>query len=112
MVRFGVVPQTFAVLQFFALCRFPDVWILVFGLQKSNLHYTRRITSTDVTSGRPHLRGSVPEQHSSLEVSQRGRSVGDTVCDFTYLGLEPQTDSNDLKVKGKGTGQWVQAHIV
>ena len=47
--------------------------------QKSNLHYTRRITPKRVTSCGAHLRGSAPGQHSSEESSQRWRVVGDTV---------------------------------
>ena len=47
--------------------------------QKSNLHYTRRITPKRVTSCGAHLRGLAPGQHSSEETSQRWRVVGDTV---------------------------------
>ena len=36
---------------------------------KSNLHYTRGITSKRVTSGGAHLRGLVPGQHCSEETS-------------------------------------------
>ena len=47
--------------------------------QKSNLHYTRRITPKRVTSCGAHLRGLAPGLHSSEEASQRWRVVGDTV---------------------------------
>ena len=47
--------------------------------QKSNLHYTRRITPKRVTSCGAHLRGLAPGQHSSEETSQRWQVVGDTV---------------------------------
>ena len=65
--------------------------------QKSNLHYTRRITSNRVTSGGVHLRGLAPGQHSSEETSQRWRVVGDTVScvDLTGPGIEPQTYRTD-----------------
>ena len=48
-----------------------------FSNQKSNLHYTRRITPKRVTSCGAHLRGLAPGQHSSEETSQRWRVVGD-----------------------------------
>ena len=46
---------------------------------KSNLHYTRSITSKRVTSGGSHLRGLTPGLHSSKETSQRWQAVGDNV---------------------------------
>ena len=48
-------------------------------LEKSNLHYTRRITPKRVTSCGAHLRGLAPGLHSSEETPQRWRVVGDTV---------------------------------
>ena len=49
------------------------------GLPKSNLHYTRGITPKRVTSGGAHFRCLAPGQHSSEEISQRWRAVGDPV---------------------------------
>ena len=46
---------------------------------KSNLHYTRRITPKQLTSGGAHLRGAAIEPHSSEQTSQRWQAVGDTV---------------------------------
>ena len=46
---------------------------------KSNLHYTRGITPKRVTSGGAHIRCLAPGQHSSEEILQRWRAVGDTV---------------------------------
>ena len=67
--------------------------------QKSNLHYTRGITPKRVTSGRAHLRGVAPEQHSSEETSQRRRAVVDTVSDLAGPGIEPQTYGTDSNVR-------------
>ena len=47
--------------------------------KKSNIHYTRGITPKRVTSGGLDLRGLTREQHSSEEMSQRWRAVGETV---------------------------------
>ena len=52
---------------------------VIFLKSKSNLHYTRRITPKRVTSCGAHLRGLAPGLHSSEEMSQRWRVVGDTV---------------------------------
>ena len=46
---------------------------------KSNLNHTRGITLKRVTSGGSQLRCLALGQHSSEEISQRGRAVGDTV---------------------------------
>ena len=46
---------------------------------KSNLHYSRGVTSKRVTRGGIHLRGLAPGQHSSEETS---RAVGDVVSDL------------------------------
>ena len=47
--------------------------------QKSNRHYTRRITPKRVTSGGAYLRDLAPGLHSSEETSQQWRAAGDTV---------------------------------
>ena len=63
---------------------------------KSNLYYTRRITLKRVTSCGAHLRGLAPGQHSSEEMSQRWRVVGDTVSIFDRPGNrtpDSRTDS-------------------
>ena len=44
-----------------------------------------------VTCGEVHLLALGPGQHSSEEMSQRWRAVGDTVSDLTCPGIEAQT---------------------
>ena len=51
-----------------------------------------------VTGGGGHLSGLAPGQHSSEEISQRWRAVGNTVYDLTGPGMEPQTSSADSDV--------------
>ena len=65
----------------------------------SNFHYTRRVMPKRETSGRPHLRGLKPRQHSSEETVQQGRAVGDTVPDLTVSPIKPQTSHtvNDVR---------------
>ena len=58
------------------------------GGKKSNLNYTRDITSNRVTSGGAHLRCSAPGQHNSKETSQRWRAVGDALSDLIGLGIK------------------------
>ena len=56
---------------------------------KSNLHYTRCITSKYVTSGGIHLRGLAPGQHSSEETLLRWRVAADFESYSDGLGFEP-----------------------
>ena len=58
---------------------------------ESNIHYARGITMKWVTRGGIHIRSLATGQHSSKETSQWWGTVGDTVCDSTDPGLEPQT---------------------
>ena len=44
-----------------------------------------------VTSGGAHLSGLAPGQHSSEEMSQRWRAVGDSASDLTSPRFEPKT---------------------
>ena len=62
--------------------------------QNSNFHYTRGIAPKRVTSGGAHLCGLAPEQSSSEKTSQRWRTVGDALSDFTesVIELQPYTD--------------------
>ena len=62
--------------------------------QKSNLHYTRRITPKRVTSCGAHLRGLAPGQHSSEERRNGGESLA-TLCRFDRLGNRTQTSRTD-----------------
>ena len=62
------------------------------------------ITPKRVTSGGIHLRGLAPGRHSSEEISQRWRVVGDTVSDLTAPGFEPQIFRTDSNVLHKLTG--------
>ena len=57
----------------------------------SNPHYTRHITTKNVTSGGgPSLLcGFVPVQHSSEKTSQQWRVVGGAVSELTRAGIEP-----------------------
>ena len=48
-----------------------------------------------VTSGGAHLRGLAPRQHSSEEMRQRWRAVGDNVLDLTGLRIESQSSRAD-----------------
>ena len=63
---------------------------------KANLHYTRGIIPKRVMSGRAHLRGLSPGQHSFEETLQRWRAVGDIVSDLTRRGIEPYTTRTDF----------------
>ena len=51
-----------------------------------------------VTSGGTHLRGLAPVQHSSEEILQRLRAIGDTVSVLTDPEFEPQTFGTDRNV--------------
>ena len=53
--------------------------------------FIRGITPKRVTSGRAHLRGLAPGQHSSEETSQRWRAVGHCVSNLTGPGIDTQT---------------------
>ena len=67
--------------------------------KKSNL-YTRGITPkrVAVASGRVHLYGLAPGQHSSEKTSQRWRAVGDTVSGLTDSEFEPLTSRTNSNV--------------
>ena len=62
---------------------------------ESNLHYARGITPKCVTSGGAHLRCFASGQHSSEEISQRWRVVGDTASDLIAPVIKPQTTRTD-----------------
>ena len=62
---------------------------------KIKLYYTRGVTPKRVTSGGTHLRGFVPEQHSSEQTSKKWRADGDTGSDRIGSGVEPQTSRAD-----------------
>ena len=66
--------------------------------KKSNLYYTHGITPKRVTSGRVHLGGLAPGQHSSEGTSQWWRVVVDTVFNLTAPGIEPQISSAQIKM--------------
>ena len=70
--------QTFIIL-FLSFLLYSFLVSLLLQCSKSNLHYTRGITPKRVTSGGAHLRGLASGQHSTKEMSQRWRAVGDTV---------------------------------
>ena len=72
--------------------------------QNSNLHYTRKITPNQETTGGAHLRGLAPGQRSSEETSQRWRAVGDIESNLTGQRIEPhtsRTDSDAFKTEPK-----------
>ena len=74
--------------------------------QKSNIHYTRRITPKRVTSGEVHLRGSAPGLHSFEETSQRWRSRWRHCADLTGPGIEdgnPRPPAPIACASGAGT---------
>ena len=48
-------------------------------LEMANFHYTCHITSKLATSCGAHLSSLAPGQHSSEEMSQQRRDIGDTV---------------------------------
>ena len=58
---------------------------------KLKLHHTRGITLKRVTSGRAHLLGLAPAQHSCERTSQHWQAVGDTVSDLTGRKLKFDT---------------------
>ena len=62
------------------------------------LLYSRYYTLKRVTSGRAHLRGLTPEQHSSEERSQRWRAVGNTLFHLIGPGIEAKTSRTDRHV--------------
>ena len=65
---------------------------------ESDHYYTRSVTPKRVTSGGVHHRVLARGQHSSEETFQRLRAVGDTVSNFTALGIEPHTFRTDRDV--------------
>ena len=64
--------------------------------KKSNLHYTRDISTKRVTSGVVSLRDLDPGQHScSEEMSLRQRAAGDAVSDLTGSVIKPNSSCTD-----------------
>ena len=68
------------------------------ALKKSNLHYTRSITSKRVTSDRAGLRGLAAGRHSSEETSQLWQAVVGKGSNLIVLVVELQTYHTDKHV--------------